>query len=348
MTIKKFIGKTEAEATEEARKELGPNCVIMNVRTIKPTGLFSAFKSNTYEVTAAIEEKEPKIRFNGMEDTGKGGINLAAEETIDLKALYNEERKNLSESKVYKRMENRGADSTTSKPVSNVIKNGDVAMESHNINDFGEKLENLQSMLEKSLSAPKKAEEASEAVDTPKNTSKTTYNKRDNNIDFIKMIYNTLLDNEVNERYINQLFEELDKSMQNITSIDVMLANIYQKMILKFGKPLPINLAGKKPKVIFFIGPTGVGKTTTIAKVASKLKVEEGRKISLFTADTYRIAAEEQLRTYANILSTPLTIIYAKEELKDALDKAMDSEVILVDTAGFSHKSVEQKRDTKE
>ncbi len=65
------------------------------------------------------------------------------------------------------------------------------------------------------------------------------------------------------------------------------------------------------------------------------------------TADTYRIAAAEQLRTYANILDTPLNIIYSPEELNQAVEKLEDFDVILVDTAGFSHKNVEQKEDIR-
>ena len=118
-------------------------------------------------------------------------------------------------------------------------------------------------------------------------------------------------------------------------------------MILKFGQPHGIDLNGKKPKVIFFIGPTGVGKTTTIAKIASKLKVEQGRKVAFLTADTYRIAAAEQLRTYANILDTPFNIIYSAEELNQAIENLEEYDAVLVDTAGFSHKSPNQKEDIK-
>lgn len=106
----------------------------------------------------------------------------------------------------------------------------------------------------------------------------------------------------MNEKFANQIIEEIGKSHKPNMPIDYILSNIYQKMILKFGKPEEIQPAEKGPKVIFFVGPTGVGKTTTIAKIASKFKVEKNKKIALLTADTYRIAAAEQLRTYAGIL----------------------------------------------
>ena len=90
-----------------------------------------------------------------------------------------------------------------------------------------------------------------------------------------------------------------------------------------------------------------MGKTTTIAKIASKYKVEHDRKVAFFTADTYRIAATEQLRVYANILDAPMSIIYSPEEMNEAIAGAADSDLIFVDTAGFSHRNEEQRNDIK-
>ena len=170
----------------------------------------------------------------------------------------------------------------------------------------------------------------------------------DENFKFIKMIYSILLDNEVDEKYVNQIMDEVEKVMKGGASVDLILSSIYQKMILKFGQPQPIEMSERKPKVVFFIGPTGVGKTTTVAKIASRFKVEKGKKVALLTADTYRIAAAEQLRTYANILDTPLNIVYSSEELNEELKKSEEYDLVLVDTAGFSHKNEEQRNETRE
>ena len=164
---------------------------------------------------------------------------------------------------------------------------------------------------------------------------------------FLKMIYGILLENEVDEKYANMILEDIEKVVRTGSSVDYILSTIYQKMILKFGQPRPIELSNKKPKVVFFIGPTGVGKTTTIAKVASKFKVDEGKSVAFLTADTYRIAAAEQLRTYANILDNPFSIVYTPEEVNDAIAKVSDCDLVLIDTAGFSHKNSEQGDDIK-
>ena len=127
--------------------------------------------------------------------------------------------------------------------------------------------------------------------------------------------------------------------------MDNILASFYQKIILKLGQPKMISVEGNTPRFIFFIGPTGVGKTTTIAKIASKFKVNEKLKVAFLTADTYRIAAVEQLRTYANILGIPLKVVYSEEEMSLAKEEFANYDLIFVDTAGRSHRSKEQRDD---
>lgn len=325
MTIKKFQGKTKEEAIEKAKEEFGESVVIMNVKEVKPKGLFSAFKKSTYEVTAAIEEREKfqnTIAPNaaGRNQTplkGVENINLAADEkiTIPVQQKIQQERMPVrSEQVVEQKMPS--------------MKNSD---------DIEKRLENLSNILEKKLSEDEvKIREV-----------QTASNQNLEGFKFMKMLYRTMLDNEVNEKYINQILEEAEKVSHSGSSVDYILSNVYQKLILKFGQPNCIATEGKKPRVVFFIGPTGVGKTTTIAKIASKYKVDYGKKVAFLTADTYRIAATEQLRTYANILDAPMSVIYSAEELNKAVENVNEYDLVFVDTAGFSHKNETQKMDMK-
>lgn len=333
MIIKKFQGKTEEEATAKAKEELGPRTVIMNVKEIKSKGLFKAFKASSYEVTAALEEEEAEVNpAKAMmsplhrNDT----INMVADEKITVPVQERERERD----KVPNFREMVGETISTARE------------RSSDTNGLEEKLENLQNLLEKKL--------APEHNVSSENFSKDELAKghsgkegKDEGFVFVKMLYGILLENEVNEKYVNQIVDENEKVMRSGTSVDFILSNIYQKMILKLGQPKTIEISEKKPKVVFFIGPTGVGKTTTIAKVASKFKVEHGKKVALLTADTYRIAAAEQLRTYANILDTPLTIVYSPEELNESLERVSEYDLVLVDTAGFSHRNQEQREEIK-
>ena len=87
---------------------------------------------------------------------------------------------------------------------------------------------------------------------------------------------------------------------------------------------------------VAFIGPTGVGKTTSIAKIAAMLRLRHGLQVGLVTADTYRIAAVEQLRTYAQILAIPLEVAMQPEDLTAACERLSTCDVVLIDTAGRS------------
>jgi flagellar biosynthesis protein FlhF len=197
-----------------------------------------------------------------------------------------------------------------------------------------EKLNNLQNLLEKQLNAKETIEVKKPKAPEP--------NK---NIACIQLIYNQLVSNDVDEVYANQIMNEIDGSLKKDSSIDMILASVYQKLVLKLGQPKTIELSNDRPKFIFFIGPTGVGKTTTIAKIASKYKMEHHAKIAFLTADTYRIAAVEQLRTYANILGLPIEVIYTEDDMKQAMDMYADYDIVFVDTAGRSHRNREQRDD---
>lgn len=98
----------------------------------------------------------------------------------------------------------------------------------------------------------------------------------------------------------------------------------------------PLDQAARARRVMALIGPTGVGKTTTIAKLAARFALAEGRKVGLVTVDTYRIAAVDQLRTYAEIIEVPLRTVLSPGELHQAVHAMEDKDVILIDTAGRS------------
>ncbi|MDO5020675.1 MAG: flagellar biosynthesis protein FlhF [Lachnospiraceae bacterium] len=314
MIIKKFQGKTEAEAVENAKKELGNGIVIMNVRNVKKKGIFSFLRQQLVEVTVALEE-EP-VRPAGIPETNRNLTDAIANiRSVSERSLQQE----AAEKKEQSAQEDKRADS--------------AAIE--------EKLDSLHFLLEQQMQKPEENKSEEKTEDTEEEPPSEMEQ-------FMKLLYNTMLENEVNEKYANQIIDEIEKSNKPNMPFDYALSNIYQKMILKFGKPAGVTPAAQGPKMIFFIGPTGVGKTTTIAKIASRFCVDGGRKVALLTADTYRIAAAEQLRTYANILEVPFRIIYSVEEISQAMRDFKDYDYILVDTAGHSHQNTEQKEVMKE
>ena len=97
-----------------------------------------------------------------------------------------------------------------------------------------------------------------------------------------------------------------------------------------------INVRPAYCKVAALIGPTGVGKTTTVAKLAANFALKEKYRVALVTADTYRIAAVEQLKTYADLIGIPIEVVYTPQELRSALYRHQDKQLVLIDTAGRS------------
>lgn len=217
--------------------------------------------------------------------------------------------------------------------------------EKSNTEAIEEKLDSLQSLLVQQMKKTEPVETEKEEVvkEEPAKTEKE--DNKPNEIDkFLRLLYRTMIENEVDEKYANQILEEVEKLNKPNMPFDYVLAGVYQKMILKFGQAVEISPANKGVKVVVFLGPTGVGKTTTIAKLASLFTLDKKKKVALLTADTYRIAAAEQLRTYANILKVPFRIIYTEEELEMAVMDFADYDYIFIDTAGHSHQNAEQKK----
>lgn len=100
----------------------------------------------------------------------------------------------------------------------------------------------------------------------------------------------------------------------------------------------PASGAGRTaPRRVALIGPTGVGKTTTVAKLAASYKLRYGLSVGLVTIDTYRIAAVEQLRTYASIIGLPIQVVNTPEEMRAAIAELRECEAVFIDTAGRSH-----------
>lgn len=313
MIIKKFTAKTEKEAIENARKELGEGVVVMNVKPVKSKGLFAFLKSPMVEVTVALEEESERLT------AAVSAINnvIASSQSMEEETAKNTPVKNTPVTETPERRDN-----------------GSVIKEKRENNSaIEEKLDSLQLLLEQQLQKPE--EEKEEPREEKKEETETDK--------FMRLLHDTMLENEVDEKYAKEIIEEIELINKPNIPFDYALANIYQKMILKFGKPSGIEPAGSGIKLVFFIGPTGVGKTTTIAKIASKFRVDEKKKVALLTADTYRIAAAEQLRTYANILEVPFRVIYTVEEINKALEDFKDYDYILIDTAGHSHQNTTQK-----
>ena len=415
MTIKKYQGKTKEEAIENAKAELGPRVVIMNVKEVHPKGFLGSFKKPSYEVTAAVEdefvpkedetsvyiappvhhennisreaEAEPQYEYTplgGAEPAaaGKtytkatpsgraGGFDMTVDDTLG-EALHPSEKKGARVTEddlksafkeVNEVIENAehisGSDVRHFSSESPVIKKNDVTANTRTtahgmtgIEAAGRRKAAAETPAEKPVSRSSSSQPSvpQETMPLPGRSAVTSSSAgpiSEKNSGFIRTLYNVLMDHEVDERYVNRIISDMGSIVTRENSLDYLISSVYQKMVLLLGTPNPVKIPEKRPLVCFFVGPTGVGKTTTIAKIASEFKVEKRNSVALLTADTYRIAATKQLKVYADILGIPIDIVYAPEEIGEEIEKVSDADLILVDTVGFSHKNEEQRENLK-
>lgn len=110
--------------------------------------------------------------------------------------------------------------------------------------------------------------------------------------------------------------------------------------LIKFAGTL--KLRKNSPRIIALVGPTGVGKTTTTAKLAAMYALNRGNKVALITMDIFRVGAVEQLKTYSRIMGIPLEVASTPKELEKAVEKYSNYDLIFIDTAGRSHKDKEK------
>jgi flagellar biosynthesis protein FlhF len=127
---------------------------------------------------------------------------------------------------------------------------------------------------------------------------------------------------------------------------EAMLRDILRHMMIaKVTVTEPHRGPSSAPRLMAFVGPTGVGKTTTIAKLATVKALTERKRVALITLDTYRIAAAEQLKVYGNIIGTPVLVAADRHELHRALWATRDYDVVFIDTAGRCHRNAEHMRE---
>lgn len=313
MKVKRYIGNDLSEAMIRVKNELGRDAVILHTRKIKKKGISGWFGGKLVEVVAAIDEP----------DSFSPSVNKSQEKEMQdaLDAIRQISEQNQS------------------KPEPVVIK------EPEQNNPLSGEVDELKKMVFKIMEKlDSKSPEPAVSVEVQTPVMEMVTSKPEPTkaiaIEPTAELKALLRDKELVEQTIESIFSALD-SEHDLDSMEA-IEPIVREML---GEPYTIEPKSDRQSVYMFVGPTGVGKTTTLAKLAARLSLVENRSVGLITADTFRIAAVEQLKTYSEILGIPLTVIYEPEEIREALKKYKEKDFVLVDTAGRSHKSDELKSD---
>lgn len=215
--------------------------------------------------------------------------------------------------------------------------------------DSGEEDYNLNRSVEALKMAMKKQEESSKAENKKRAVQvKSTNEERIlKEMEEMKKLIGNISSSNSEEKEKSELelkLNEMDIASKYIGEIikNVKEDNSDLEESLKLKSVLEKNIETSKLEekgVITFVGPTGVGKTTTIAKLAGKFSLIDRKKVGLITVDTYRIGAVEQLRTYADIMNLPFKVVLTLKEMDEAIKSMHDCDIILIDTTGRSSKN---------
>jgi len=296
MEVKTYRAKTLQEALQLVRTELGPDASVLHTREVRE-GLFKWLSgARRVEVTASTSVNVPS-RFSQPE------IDLIPDDP-DQEDLP-QDALELSDPDF------------PAMAVPPAIHELDYRAKFRD--DLRDEVSNLNSMVEQ-LSRESPASNKDEMAET------------------VFQLFTDLIDAEVSEELSRELIERLRTGASNDDLKDPVLMKSRMTRLIEESIDCggPIRVIPGQRKLVALVQPSGVGKTTTIAKLAPSFHLRERQRVGLITVDTYRIAAVDQLRTYADIIDLPMEVVSTPREMRAAVARMADLDLILMDTAGRS------------
>jgi flagellar biosynthesis protein FlhF len=320
MVIKKYLVKNMNEGLTRIRYELGKDAIIISQRRVRKPGLKGLFSKKVIEVTAAVENSSNEDKNNFTQDKDYSKRDEEFQNSLEsIKRLMQHEVSGLNDPIKIKETEKTETltnrifehNSNVEKELSKVNYNKENQnIEDTNIESIHKEVSELKSLFKKAIEG-------------------TSYGEK--SIDFLK---ERLIKLEIDEEFQDEIIKEVKVNSNEIKDEVESLRDVFEKDIL-------ISQEGLNGRIVL-VGPTGVGKTTTIAKLAARLALVEKKKVGLITVDTYRIGAVEQLKTYAEIMNIPFQVVITMKEMEEAIENMKECEVILIDTTGRSSKNTMQ------
>lgn len=351
MLVKRYVVKEMPEAVAMIRQDLGKDAVILSTKKIQSRGFLGLFSKTQIEVIAAANEQESKVERPPVQNVPRqnalGAYQQAKSKPDPTPALAEEEvivplvqkKENpVAASSPTVRISSNVSNETPSSHVLNPVSNSHVPSQvsSNPVQQVTSRVfDELEGQTEKTDNQVlKEVQELRSLMRSVLSNSPKSILPQP-----VLQVRKELMENDLEEEIVDELIERGIRQFQQLDSIAeqefrVILTNFIKEELDKEFEPAPL---APTTRVASFIGPTGVGKTTTIAKIAAEQVLTRGKKVGLITTDTYRIAAVEQLRTYANILNVPLEVCYSQEDANRAMTKFADCDLILVDTAGRNY-----------
>ncbi|OWZ84247.1 flagellar biosynthesis protein FlhF [Natranaerobius trueperi] len=336
MRVKKYFANTEKEAIDQIKNDLGNDAIILGTKKVKKGGIFGFFGKKMLEVTVGFDTQQPK------NERSFDKVGSSKDKQFELQQIIEKRQKEIDTKKGNNRAIKQVNEDSFKPLETNSLVN--VKKDNSNENKIDEKSSDNESINEIKTELSQTKDMISNMMTEFKMTSFQSSLPKVANA-----FYELLLEQEIVEELAQKLIKQtMNKlSQEQVDDSSAFKAQLKTQLRALLESDLIETNSKKRPKVITLIGPTGVGKTTTVAKLAAQYTLVDKLQVGLITIDTYRIAAVEQLKTYGDILGLPVEVVLTPQELQRGLDKFSDKDVILVDTAGRSHKNEMQMTELK-
>ncbi|MED1784790.1 flagellar biosynthesis protein FlhF [Brevibacillus fortis] len=350
MRVKRYIVDSMPEAMEKIRTDLGMDAVILNSKLIKTGGLFGMFGKQRIEVIAAVDEKASERENSTVAAEHRTNNVLPKSQTGTYTAAQAYRRPTVTKTSETQQVESSGREQVVAAMTQIAV----ATPPKEEISDTRAVLKQVEpteqhapvaTSQERALHASNHDAIATEMRDMRQMFQKLLVHDLSEQLPpEIQSIRAKLLKQEVTEELTAEIIRKvMEMSHPGEKWTEEEAFTVCRKIITSMIEPYTASSPklGKNVRYAFFFGPTGVGKTTTIAKLAANSMLKEKRKIGFITADTYRMAAVEQLKTYANILNVPLEVVFSPKEMATAMERLSDCDLIFVDTAGRNFRNDE-------
>lgn len=320
MRIKKYTAATMKEALLQIKSELGDGAMILKTRRL-PRKIFTLGEQQEVEVTAAIDDtigQHTAARIPQKEfPTSDGGVYLNPKQTRKTVAMQQEQEKTgeefLPPVKERTKSEANPAGITTSERLKFM--------------EIKEELKEMKVLLASILATGESAAAGGFAGPWA-------------------ILYKRLVDSEIEQAIAEDLINKLKSTTPEPDK------SINKKFMAVLGECFPvagpIMLKKSGPLFVALVGPTGVGKTTTIAKLATHYCLNKNNRVSIITADTYRIAAVEQMHAFTEIINLNLQVVFSPAEVPDAIKTCLNDDIVFIDTAGRSQRNMKHMKDLED
>lgn len=323
MQIKKFIGDNTAQIMSQIRQEFGDDAMILQTNTVKIGGFLGLFKKEQIEILAALDDETSKKYTPIKKPRKKETDNTLGIPVKSGRKKYEEnfeqkyEKNNHAESDFKNRKSDSFSYAINSYAQDFSEDKEKIAMK-NDLDEIKNTVYNLSKKINETFKTPEEEEE---------------YQIILNNV-------NKLIKLGITEDMSNEIVNTALKYGNNFSKESIYKA--INDVFSDYENEIPSN---NKYKI--FIGSTGVGKTTTLAKIASETAMNTKSKIGFMTLDTYRISAVEQLKTYAQILSCPIEVAYETKDIEASVQRLSNRDLVYIDTAGRSHNNKSQVLELK-